>query len=127
MVHKANPYADIPSLYDMYVQASSRQRALERFGLDVFRNQSDDSSAIPMDLPVGPEYVVGPGDALAIDVWGGVSQRMLRVVDRDGRISLPEAGPMLVGGKTLGDVQTTVQQSLRTEFAIYRRTSRWRG
>jgi len=26
MVHRANPYADIPSLYDMYVQASVRQR-----------------------------------------------------------------------------------------------------
>lgn len=116
MVHKANPYADIPSLYDMYVQASSRQRALERFGLDVFRNQSDDSSAIPMDLPVGPEYVVGPGDTLAIDVWGGVSQRLFRVVDRSGRVSLPEAGPVLVSGRTLGDVQSNVQQLLRSQF-----------
>ena len=29
-----------------------------------------------MDLPVGPDYVVGPGDGLAINLWGGVSQRM---------------------------------------------------
>ena len=71
---------------------------------------------MPMDLPVGPDYVVGPGDGLAIDLWGGVSQRMVRVVDREGRISLPEAGPMLVSGKTLGDVQATVQQTLRMEY-----------
>jgi protein involved in polysaccharide export with SLBB domain len=42
-----------------------------------------------MDLPVGPDYVVGPGDGLAINLWGGVSQRMVRQVDREGRINLP--------------------------------------
>jgi hypothetical protein len=116
MVHRSNPYADIPSLYDMYVQASAKSRTPERFGIDVFRNESDDSDAIPMDLPVGPDYVIGPGDTLAIDVWGGISQRMFRTVDRSGRVSLPEAGPVLVSGRTLGDVQDNVQQLLRTQF-----------
>jgi len=116
MVHRANPYADIPSLYDMYVQASARQKPTERFGLDVFRNTNNDPEAIPLDLPVGPDYVVGPGDSLEIDLWGGVSQRLFRVVDREGRVSLPEAGPLLVSGRNLGDVQQTVQQALRTQF-----------
>jgi protein involved in polysaccharide export with SLBB domain len=116
MVHRANPYSDIPSLYDMYVQASTRQRPTERFGLDVFRNTANDPDAIPMDLPVGPDYVLGPGDSLEIDLWGGVSQRMYRVVDREGRVSLPEAGPLLVSGRSLGEVQLAVQQVLRTEY-----------
>jgi protein involved in polysaccharide export with SLBB domain len=116
MVHRANPYSDIPSLYDMYVQASTRQRPTERFGLDVFRNTANDPQAIPMDLPVGPDYVLGPGDSLEIDLWGGVSQRMYRVVDREGRVSLPEAGPLLVSGRSLGEVQLAVQQALRTEY-----------
>jgi hypothetical protein len=64
MVHRSNPYSDVPSLYDMYVQASSRQRPTERFGLAVFRNTANDPDAIPMDLPVGPDYVIGPGDGL---------------------------------------------------------------
>jgi protein involved in polysaccharide export with SLBB domain len=116
MVHRANPYADIPSLYDMYVQTSARQRPTERFGIDVFRNTTNDPQAIPMDLPVGPDYVLGPGDSLEIDLWGGVSQRLYRVVDREGRVSLPEAGPLLVSGRNLGDVQSAVQQVLRTEY-----------
>src|SRR5260370_1118643 len=45
MVHRVNPYADIPSLYDMYVQASAHQRPTERFGLDVFRNTTNDPQA----------------------------------------------------------------------------------
>jgi polysaccharide biosynthesis/export protein len=116
MVHKVSPYADIPSLYDMYVQAASRDREPERFGMEMFRNGTRELDAIPMDLPVGPDYVVGPGDGLAINLWGGVSQRMIRSVDREGRITLPEAGPVLVSGRTLGEVQETVQQTLRTQF-----------
>ncbi len=116
MSHRANPYADIPSLYDMYVQASTKQRAPERFGLDVFRNEDSDLDDFPIDLPAGPDYVVGPGDGLAIDLWGGVSQRMTRVVDRQGRISLPESGPVLVSGHTLSEVQQTVQKVLRGNY-----------
>jgi len=116
MVHRANPYSDIPSLYDMYVQASAHQRPAERFGMEVFRNSANDPQAIPMDLPVGPDYVIGPGDGLEIDLWGGVSQRMFRIVDREGRVSLPEAGPLLVSGRNLGEVQLAVQQVLRTEY-----------
>src|SRR5215469_15158213 len=116
MMHKRDPYSDIPSLYDLYVQASAQPRTVERFGLEVFRHGTRDLDAIPMDLPVGPDYIVGPGDGLSINLWGGVSQRLTRTVDREGRIALPEVGPLLVSGRSLGDVQTTVQQALRTQF-----------
>ena len=116
MVHEANPYTDVPSLYDMYVQAAAWQRPAERFGLDVFRNSVNQPDVIPMDLPVGPDYVIGTGDSLAIDLWGGVSQRLVRLVDREGRVSLPETGPLLVSGKNLGEVQVEVQRALRTQF-----------
>jgi polysaccharide export outer membrane protein len=116
MVRRPNPYADMPSLYDLYVQAGATNRPLERFGLDVFRKGEANPAYLPMDLPVGPNYVVGPGDSLSIDLWGGVSQRLVRTVDREGRVSLPEAGPILVSGRTLGDVQQEVQRVLRTQF-----------
>src|SRR5258708_21606774 len=115
MVRRPNPYADLPSLYDLYVQAAATNRPLERFGLDVFRKGAANPDYIPMDLPVGPSYVVGPGDSLSIDLWGGVSQRLLRTVDREGRVALPDTGPVLVSGRTLGDVQQEVQRVLRTQ------------
>ena len=116
MVRKPNPYNDIPSLYDMYMQATPRPATARRFGIDVFENNSQNPYAIPMDLPAGPDYVVGPGDGLAIDLWGGVSRRIYRSVDREGRISLPEVGPVLVSGKSLAEVQQNLQQVLRTQF-----------
>lgn len=116
MERRPNPYADVPSLYDLYVQAASPDRKIERFGLDVFRKDAASPDILPMDLPVGPDYVVGPGDSLSINLWGGVSQRLLRTVDREGRLVLPESGPLLVSGRTLGDVQQEVQSVLRTQF-----------
>jgi protein involved in polysaccharide export with SLBB domain len=113
---RPNPYADIPSLYDLYQQAAPRPVQLERFGADVFRDLDRFADLVPADLPVGPDYVVGPGDGLTIDVWGGVAQRITRAVDREGRISLPEVGPVLVSGRTLGEVQRSVQQLLQTQF-----------
>jgi protein involved in polysaccharide export with SLBB domain len=116
LVRAADPYTDIPSLYDMYLQAVPRPSTPTRFGFEIFQNGIRDSQSIPMDLPVGPDYVVGPGDGLAIDLWGGVSQRFYSTVDREGRISLPEVGPVLVSGKSLADVQQNLQQVLRTQF-----------
>ena len=53
MERKLNPYSDVPSLYDLYVQASPRERNLERFGLEMFRNGTRELDAIPMDLAGG--------------------------------------------------------------------------
>jgi protein involved in polysaccharide export with SLBB domain len=71
---------------------------------------------LPMDLPVGPDYVLGPGDSVSINLWGGISQRLRRVVDGEGRIALPEAGFVQVSGRSLGDVQRLVQASLQSQF-----------
>jgi len=101
LLRRPNPYTEIPSLYDMYLQAAARPPAVERFGMQVFENGTRDLQMIPMDLPVGPEYVLGPGDGVSVDLWGGVSRRFYRVVDREGRLSLPEVGPLLVAGKSL--------------------------
>ena len=114
--HRPNPYADIPSLYDLYVQAPARDKPPRRFGTDVFRDGMRNFRGVPMDLPVGPDYVVGPGDSLSIDLWGGVSTKLTRTVDREGRVTLPEAGPLLVTGKSLGEVQAAVQRAIGTEY-----------
>src|SRR5437660_8663617 len=47
-VHRPNPYADIPSLYDLYVQAPSQDIAPQRFGTEVFRDGLRDPRSIPM-------------------------------------------------------------------------------
>src|SRR5579864_1375459 len=113
---QASPYANIPSLYDLYTQVSQRPAVLEHFGAGIFRNGIGNLDKLPMDLPAGPDYVLGPGDGVSIDIWGGVAQRLQRVVDPSGRLALPEVGTVEVAGRTLGDVQRVVQAALRTQF-----------
>jgi polysaccharide biosynthesis/export protein len=116
LVRRSNPYREIPSLYDMYLQAAARPPAVRRFGMELFQNGTRDLQSIPMDLPVGPDYVLGTGDGVSINLWGGVARRFYQVVDHQGRLNLPEAGPVMVAGKSLAEVQELVQKTLRTQF-----------
>src|SRR6202041_2147956 len=100
----------------MFVQAVTPPTTPRRFGSEVFENGTRDPQLIPIDLSVGPDYGAGPGDGAPIDLWGGLSQRFFRTVDREGRVSLPEAWPVLVSGAPLADVQENLQQILRTQF-----------
>ncbi len=111
-----NPYQDIPSLYDLYKQVSKSSQVPQRFGLDVFQNGTGNYDQLPMDMPVGPDYVVGPGDGLSIEIWGSVSGRLQRAVDRQGLVMLPDSGAVQVAGKSLGEVQQLVQARLRTQY-----------
>jgi protein involved in polysaccharide export with SLBB domain len=116
LTRKANPYADVPALYDLYTQVNAQTAPLERFGINVFRNDNGTFDDLPMDLPAGPDYVLGPGDGLNLELWGSLSQRLQRVVDREGRLALPEVGTLQVSGRTLADVQHLVQAAMRTQF-----------
>lgn len=70
----------------------------------------------PLDVPIGPDYVVGPGDTLSIDLWGGLAQNINRVIDREGRISLPEAGALQVAGLTLERAEAIIGSTLKKQY-----------
>ncbi|MGB8031348.1 MAG: SLBB domain-containing protein [Terracidiphilus sp.] len=116
------PY-DLQSMRDLYAQIPAESARLERFGSDVFINR--DVSAVangvsgrdtPLDVPLGPDYIVGPGDTLTVNLWGGVTQSITRTVDRDGRIFLPEAGSIQLAGLSLEKVQSLIGSELKQQF-----------
>ncbi len=113
---RPHPYGNVPALDDLYSQTIDSKAVLQRFGSTIFRNGTGNSDGLPMDMPVGPDYVVGPGDGLKIEVWGGISERLQRVVDREGRVALPEVGLVQISGKSLGEVQQAVERALGSQF-----------
>ncbi len=106
------PFRNLPALRDLYTQATVDETKLERFGAALFRNSAAVADKSTLSVPVGPDYILGPGDELVIDYWGTSSQHIQRSVDREGRISIPEAGSTVVAGRTLGEVQQTIQKML---------------
>src|SRR5260370_5396969 len=90
VVHQTAPY-NLQSLRDLYTQVPEQTSKLKRFGSDMFLNRGLDTKQMSVDIPIGPDYILGVGDGLIINLWGGVSQSFSRTVDREGKIVLPEA------------------------------------
>ncbi len=117
-LHLPAPY-NLLSLRDLYTQVPQDDTRLKRFGSDVFLNRTTSAfgnTQMPIDLPIGPDYVLGPGDGLTINLWGGVSQSIARTVDHEGKIVLPEAGSLVVAGLTLQHAQSTIESALKQQF-----------
>ena len=122
VVSKPAPY-NLQAMRDLYVQLPDDTRPLKRFGSDMFLEHGDPAVRrgisnidMPMDVPMGPDYVVGPGDALTINMWGGVTQSISRSVSREGTLLLPEAGSLQVAGVSLRQVEEMVRQKLNQQF-----------
>ncbi|HKO14378.1 MAG TPA: SLBB domain-containing protein [Acidobacteriaceae bacterium] len=117
------PY-NLLSLRDLYTQVPASTEHLKRFGSDVFVDRSFGAgsrlgavgAAPALDVPAGPDYVVGPGDALIVNMWGGVSQSLTRVIDRDGKVMLPEAGDVHVAGMPMEQAQAAITHALQQQF-----------
>jgi hypothetical protein len=84
--HRLSPYRNMPSLSDLYSQftATNAEKKLRRFGSHAFLTGMGNANELPMDLPAGPSYVLGPGDSLIVNMWGGQSDRLSRNIDRQG-------------------------------------------
>ena len=70
----------------------------------------------PLDVPLGPDYVIGSGDTLTINMWGGMTQSLSRVVDRDGRILLPDAGSLDVAGLPMQRAESLIEVALKKQY-----------
>ena len=115
VLHQSAPY-NLQSLRDLYTQVPEQTGVVKRFGADVFLSRGMATKQMPIDLPIGPDYVLGPGDGLTISLWGGISQTFTRVIDREGTVVLPEAGTVVVAGLTLERAQALVQGVLSPQF-----------
>jgi len=123
VLHRPAPY-NLLSLRDLYTQIANSPETLRRFGSEAFVSRTVPSAeragvastTPPLEIPVRQDYILGPGDSLTIDLWGGVTQTFNRVVDREGRIMLPEAGEVQVAGQTLEKVQAVIEGALKPQF-----------
>jgi protein involved in polysaccharide export with SLBB domain len=112
-----NPYPGNPALKDLYRQYPERGgQAVERFGMSLFKNGTGNADKLPMDVPIGPDYVLGPGDGVVMDISGGAPQRLQAVVDPEGKVNLPEGGTLMVAGSTLAASERAIEQALSRRY-----------
>jgi polysaccharide biosynthesis/export protein len=88
---------------------------LRQYGYSMFA--ASVSTFAPVDdIPVGPDYVLGPGDDLTINVWGAVDSTLVRTVDRNGRIVLPKVGDLRLWGLTFSQADRLIRDELGRFF-----------
>ena len=82
--------------FQQMVQSTSG-RQLPIFGASLFAGVPTTFSPI-QDVPVGPGYILGPGDELRLQISGQIDQQFAVSVDRTGAISVPGLGSVHVAG-----------------------------
>ena len=101
------PY--VPGEFEQYVQGLAFPVQVRRLGAELMQPDLQGGDPSPM---VPADYVVVPGDELAVTVWGSVDVDTRVVVDRSGRISLPRAGSVMVAGTRFSEVPELINRQL---------------
>ena len=93
------------------------------FGYDVFRYSPTTFEPLAYG-PVDQDYPIGPGDGLVITVWGDAQLAVTTVVNREGAITLPDVGAIVVNGLTLEGARSRIRAALAPLYAGLRSTGR---
>ncbi len=101
---------DVPTEFQRLV-SDSTGTALSIFGEDLFDNVPSTFAPVD-DIPVAPDYVIGPGDELRIQTFGQLNQQASYTVSRTGDISYPDVGTIHVAGVRFSQLQPFLRQEL---------------
>ena len=91
-------------------------RRIKQFGYDFFLSKT--ASFTPLaDAPVGPDYIIGPGDGFTITLWGRIEGTFSVNVDRSGEITLPKVGVIKVWGLTFTELKQAIDKQLSKYYS----------
>jgi protein involved in polysaccharide export with SLBB domain len=90
-------------------------QALKPFGYELF-NRTPSTYAPFTNVPVPSDYTIGPGDELDIQLYGSQNRILKLIVGRDGRISLPELGPVSVAGQLFSSVKANIEARIERQL-----------
>lgn len=86
------------------------------FGRDIFNN--DELSFEPnMNIATPDNYVLGPGDAVFVDVYGASVVQIESTVSPDGYINIEDFGPVQVSGLTVAQANARLRQTLGARYS----------
>ncbi|MBI4753048.1 SLBB domain-containing protein [Candidatus Desantisbacteria bacterium] len=89
------------------------------FGREMFDRAS--SSFEPMvDASVGPDYIIGSGDNLIVELWGKFENVYNLVVDRDGKVFIPNIGAIQVYGLSFTQLQNLLQDKFSKVYTNFK-------
>lgn len=113
---------DADLLYEETVQEGDMEGSVEAletkkvFGHDIFNNKLL-SFEPNMNIATPQDYVLGPGDQLVIDVYGASQKSFQLTVSPEGTVTVPDYGPITVGGMTVAAANSRIRASLGSRYS----------
>jgi protein involved in polysaccharide export with SLBB domain len=85
------------------------------FGHDVFNNKNLTFES-SMNLATPQSYVLGPGDAVNVDIWGASQESVTEVVTPDGTITIEGVGVIKLGGLSVSQAKAKLKRVLGPRY-----------
>ena len=92
--------------------------SLKQFGYDIF-NKTSSTFTPTVSVPVGPEYIIGPGDQFTVTLWGTTEGIYTFKVTKEGNITLPKVGVVPVSGVKFADLENTLKRHLSKYYSNF--------
>ena len=89
----------------------STGKVLPVFGTGFFSSTQNSFNPI-VGAPVPDGHVLGPGDELMIRGWGSIDINYRAKIDRNGLISIPTIGSVVLAGVKAGDAQGVIKAAV---------------
>ena len=86
------------------------------FGRDIFNNR-DLTFEPNMNIATPQNYVLGPGDAVFVDVYGATQKTFEATVSPDGFISIEDYGPIQVSGLSVSQANAKIRSTLGSRYS----------
>ena len=67
--------------------------------------------------PVDPDYPIGPGDEVIVQVWGDNQFTHAAIVSREATITVPDIGQVVLNGLTLGQAKRLITDRLGAVYS----------
>jgi protein involved in polysaccharide export with SLBB domain len=109
-----NIVIDQPTEFQRLVSESTGSQ-LTIFGASLFGGVPSTFAPVE-DIPVGADYVIGPGDTLRVNIFGQLNRQLTLTVDRTGNIDVPDIGSVHVAGLPYTDLRGFLKNQLGRVF-----------
>lgn len=103
----------ILSAFQRFVEQATGE-LLPMYGMNFF--MPSQGFAPIEDSPVPSDYLLGPGDELAITISGMLEANFRVAVDRNGLIQIPKFGPLSIQGVSASKVEDHIAKALSRYF-----------
>lgn len=106
----------IKRIKESEIKEEELDRIKKYFGYNIFKGNPELFQSSTFE-PIGPDYVIGPGDEVIMMLWGETEINKSYTITRDGYVFIPNLGQVFVNGLTLEKLEKKLFKLLKKAYS----------